>query len=176
MNEKTNADDKKVMHLLAGQYLTFRLDGETYGLQLLKVREIIGLMQITKVPKSPEYIRGVINLRGTILPVIELRKKFSLNVAEDTKETCIIVVEVKKNDKMMLMGILVDSVSEVVAISSENIDDNPTLTEGLKTDYILGMAKLKNNESVFILLNIEKVLVDVEVEPETAANIKGDVE
>ncbi|MBI5118475.1 chemotaxis protein CheW [Candidatus Poribacteria bacterium] len=140
----------------AGKYLTFRLAGEEYGLEILKVREIIGLMDITAVPRTPHFIRGVINLRGKVIPVVDLRKKFGMDSVEDTEQTCIIVVDVSRNGKPVQMGILVDSVSEVLDIRGDDIEDTPSFGSDFDATFILGMAKAKG--TVKILLNIEEVL------------------
>lgn len=140
----------------AGKYLTFKLVNEEYGLEILKVREIIGLMGITVVPRTPPYIRGVINLRGKVIPVVDLRLKFGMASTEDTKETCIIVVDVPRDGEAVQMGILVDTVSEVLDIKAEDIEETPSFGAGFNADFILGMAKAKG--SVKILLNIEAVL------------------
>jgi len=139
-----------------GKYLTFYVAGEEYGLEILKVREIIGLMDITTVPKTPDFVRGVINLRGKVIPVVELRSKFNIESTEDTDQTCIIVVDVTFDDSTLQIGVLVDSVSEVLDIPGEDIEDTPSFGTDLKTDFIRGMAKAKG--SVKILLNIESVL------------------
>ena len=110
----------------AGKYLTFRLANEEYGLEILKVREIIGLMDITSVPKTPEYIRGIINLRGKVIPVLDLKRKFDMGVTEDTEETCVIVVEVNLDGKSVMMGTIVDAVSEVLDIKDSEIEDAPS--------------------------------------------------
>ncbi len=141
---------------LGGKYLTFRLAKEEYGLEILKVREIIGLMDITKVPRTPEYIRGVINLRGKVIPVLDLRTKFDMGITEETDETCIVVVEVGSRDGSTQMGTLVDAVSEVLDIQGQQIEDAPAFGTGLATRFILGMGKV-NNE-VKILLDIDEVL------------------
>lgn len=140
----------------AGKYLTFKLAGEEYGLEILKVREIMGMMEITSVPKTPDFIHGVINLRGKVIPVIDLRTKFGLKKTETTDETCIIVVEVSKNGDSIQTGILVDTVSEVMDIPEVDIEDTPAFGDEVDTNFILGMAKSKGD--VKILLNIEKVL------------------
>jgi len=140
----------------AGKYLTFRLAAEEYGLEILKVREIIGLMDITQVPRTPHYIRGVINLRGIVIPVLDLRSKFSMENHEDTEESCIIVVEIASQTGSVQMGILVDAVSEVLDIEEENIQDAPSFGGDVNTDFILGMGKVK--DEVKILLDIDKVL------------------
>ncbi len=145
----------------AGKYLTFSLAEEEYGLEILKVREIIGLMDITKVPQTPQYIRGVINLRGKVIPVLELRSKFLMESKEDTQETCIIVVDVAMNQSSIQMGILVDSVSEVLDIHQSQIEEPPNFGGSVDTNFILGMGKIKNK--VKILLDIDKVLGDVDL-------------
>jgi purine-binding chemotaxis protein CheW len=140
----------------AGKYLTFVLSGEEYGLEILKVREINGMMAITIVPRMPDYVNGVINLRGKVIPVIDLRLKFGMCKAEYTAETCIIVVDVQRN----LMGVLVDQVSEVLDIKGEDIEDAPSIGVNIDTGFILGMGKTKG--AVKILLDIDKVLSDSE--------------
>ena len=145
---------------LAGKYLTFRLADEEYGLQILKVREIIGMMSITPVPRTPRYIRGVLNLRGKVIPVVDLRCKFGMEATEDTEETCIIVAEVVVGDETVQMGILVDTVSEVLDIPAKDIEKAPDFGLGIDADFIRGMAKSDGDSDVKILLNIEKVLGD----------------
>jgi len=147
---------------LAGKYLTFRLIDEEYCLEILKVREIIGVMPITSLPRTPVFVRGVIDLRGKIIPVIDLRQKFELDAAEDTGQTCIIVVDVTGNAGRIQVGILVDSVSEVLDIKSAEIEEPPAFGTNVDTAFILGMAKTKG--SVKIMLNIEKVLSPAELE------------
>ena len=140
-----------------GKFLTFKLKGEEYGLEILKVKELIGMMSITPVPQTPGFVKGVINLRGKVIPVIDLRCKFAMEEEEYTDETCIIVVDI--ND--ILMGIVVDTVSEVLDISSENIEPTPSFGTKLNTDYILGIGKV--NGDVKILLNADKVLTSEEL-------------
>lgn len=139
-----------------GKYLTFTLAGEEYGIGILKVREIIGMMVITAVPRTPDYVKGVINLRGKVIPVIDLRLKFGLEAMEYTERTCIIVVEIAGAGRKIPMGIVVDSVSEVLNIKAGDIEDTPNFGSRLDTDYILGMAKAGGG--VKILLDIDKVL------------------
>lgn len=134
-----------------GKYLTFRLADEEYGLEILKVREIIGIMDITAVPQMPEYIKGVINLRGKVIPVIDLRLKFGLPPAEYTDQTCIVVVDVGT-----LTGIIVDTVQEVLDIDASQIDPPPPLGANVDTTFILGLGKVK--DEVKILLDVDKVL------------------
>ena len=142
----------------AGKYLTFVLAEESYGLEILKVREIIGLMSITAVPRTPEFVKGVINLRGKVIPVLDLRLKFGMPEAKHTEETCIIVVQVGAVE----MGILVDKVSEVLNIQGQHIEDAPSFGTEVNTDFILGMGKA--NTKVIILLDISKVLCGQDME------------
>ena len=154
--------EAKTANILAGKYLTFKLAEEEYGLEILKVREIIGLLPITSLPRTPVFVRGVINLRGKVIPVIDLRQKFGLDVADDTNQTCIIVVDVTGQTGGIQVGILVDSVSEVLDIRGEDIEDPPMFGSSVDTAFILGMAKAKG--TVKILLNIEKVLSAAELD------------
>ena len=145
-----------------GKYLTFSLAGEEYGIGILKVKEIIGMMPITVVPQTPSYIKGVINLRGKVIPVIDLRLKFSIAAAEFTERTCIIVVEIAAAGRTILMGIVVDSVSEVLNIKAADIEATPSFGTRLDTEYILGMAK--SGGSIKILLDIDKILSSAELQ------------
>jgi len=160
------AEAAEVKVNLAGKYLTFKLVDEEYGLEILKVREIIGLLPITSLPRTPVFVRGIINLRGKVIPVIDLRKKFELDSTDDTDQTCIIVVDVTGSTGSIQVGILVDSVSEVLDIRGEDIEDSPMFGSNVDTAFILGMAKVKG--SVKILLNIERVLSTEELE-----NVEG---
>ncbi|NLF29813.1 MAG: purine-binding chemotaxis protein CheW [Planctomycetes bacterium] len=135
-----------------GKYLTFMLAKETYGLEILKVREIIGMMSITAVPRTPDFVKGVINLRGKVIPVMDLRLKFNMDEAAHTDETCIIVVQVGRLE----MGVIVDKVSEVRDIAGEEIEEAPQFGGSVDTDFILGMGK--SGGCVTILLNIDKVI------------------
>jgi purine-binding chemotaxis protein CheW len=140
----------------AGKYLTFQLCNEEFGIRVLKVREIMGLQEITAVPQTPAHIKGVINLRGKVVPVIDLRLKFGLAAAEYTQRTCIIVTQVKGESGAVLMGIVVDGVSEVWNLAGSEIEDTPDFGEEYSGGYLLGMAKVKGK--VKILLDIERVL------------------
>jgi purine-binding chemotaxis protein CheW len=137
-----------------GKYLTFALGHEEYGLEILGVREIIGLMEITAVPQVPDYVKGVINLRGKVIPVIDLRLKFGMPKHDYTNETCIIVLNVNNS----LMGIAVDRVCEVLDISQDNIEPAPSFGNKVHTDFITGMGKI--GDKVKILLDIDKVLTE----------------
>jgi purine-binding chemotaxis protein CheW len=139
-----------------GKYLTFALGPEEYGLEILKVREIIGYMDITAVPQTPQHVKGVINLRGQVIPVIDLRTKFGMETAEVTEESCIIVVEICQGARNFSTGIVVDHVQEVLDIDGQDIEDAPQFGASVDTDFILGMGKI--GDSVKILLDINKVL------------------
>ena len=140
----------------AGKYLTFALGNEEYGLPVLKVREIIKVMDITQVPQVPDHVRGVINLRGKVIPVVDLRLKFGFPSQDYTERTCIIVVEVMLQTGKAMMGIVVDSVSEVLTFSGAEIDDTPEFGGQVNTDYMMGLAKVKG--TVKILLDLDRVL------------------
>jgi purine-binding chemotaxis protein CheW len=139
-----------------GKYLTFALAEEEYGIGILKVKEIIGMMPVTHVPQTPGFVKGVINLRGKVIPVVDLRLRFNLEVAAYTERTCIIVVEVAGANGSVMMGIVVDAVSEVLNIRGADIENTPAFGVKLNTDYILGMAKVGGG--IKILLEIDKVL------------------
>jgi purine-binding chemotaxis protein CheW len=139
-----------------GKYLTFALGKEEYGIGILKVKEITGMMPVTPVPRTPDYVKGVINLRGKVIPVVDLRLKFGMEEIGYTERTCIIVVEMAGLSSAILMGIVVDSVSEVLNIRGGEIEETPAFGAKLDTGYILGLAKMKGR--VKILLDIEKVL------------------
>ncbi|GJQ58780.1 MAG: purine-binding chemotaxis protein CheW [Candidatus Scalindua sp. AMX11] len=141
-----------------GKFLTFVINKEEYGIEILKVREIIGVIGITPVPQTPDYLKGVINLRGKVIPIIDLRLKFSMQEEEHKQETCIIVVEVNNAP----IGIIVDNVSEVLDIRGEEVEDTPQFGHNIDTDYITGLGKAK--EKIIILLDIEKVLSSEEIE------------
>ena len=139
-----------------GKYLTFSLDEEEYGIGILKIKEIIGMMPITSVPQTPGFVKGVVNLRGKVIPVIDLRLRFGMSSIDYDDRTCIIVVEIGAHGVEMVIGIVVDSVSEVLNIKGDDIEDTPTFGTTLNTDYILGMAKMDGK--VKILLDIDEVL------------------
>jgi purine-binding chemotaxis protein CheW len=139
-----------------GKYLTFSLDSEEYGLEILKVREIIGIMDITSIPQMPAFVKGVVNLRGKVIPVIDLRLKFGLASTAYTEQTCIVVVDVGS-----LVGIIVDTVQEVLDIDASQIDPPPPLGASVDTTFIMGMGKVKDD--VKILLDIDKVLHSAEL-------------
>lgn len=146
-----DSQDAKDRTHCGGKFLTFMLSDEEYGLEILKVREINGIMEITKVPQTPDFVEGVINLRGKVIPVIDLRSKFGLPRIEYTDQTCIIVVDIGT-----MVGVVVDTVSEVHDIASAQIEPPPHLGAAVNVDFILGMGKVK--DEVKILLDIDKVL------------------
>ncbi len=151
------ADTAALAERLAGKYMTFKLADEEYGLEILKVREIIGLMEITRVPKTKAFIRGVINLRGRVIPVIDVRRKFNMAETQPTDQTVIIVVQVGVGGNELTMGILVDEVLEVLNIAQEQIEPPPDLGSGaFDTDFILGVGKTEGG--VIFLLDIARVL------------------
>ena len=145
----------------AGKYLVFHLGREEFGICVLKVREIMGIQDITAVPQTPAYVKGVINLRGKVIPVVDLRLKFGLPQIEYTQRTCIIVVQVEADAHTMLMGIVVDGVAEVLNLATNDIEDTPDFGQGVETTYLLGMAKIKGK--VKILLDIDQVLTSQEL-------------
>jgi purine-binding chemotaxis protein CheW len=151
----------KAMAEREGKYLTFTLAKEEYGIGILKIKEIIGMMPITSVPQTPEFVKGVINLRGKVIPVIDLRLRFGMGKIDYTERTCIIVVEIDSQAGTVLIGIVVDSVSEVLNVKGDEIEDSPTFGTKLNTEYILGMAKMEGG--VKILLDIDQVLSSEEI-------------
>ena len=147
---------------LSGKYLTFTLGAEEFGLQILKVREIIGYMDITAVPRAPHDVRGVINLRGQVVPIVDMRARFGMDSVAVTDQTCIIVVEVKAGRQRFHTGIIVDKVCEVLDIDDKDIEPTPQFDSGVDTSFILGMGKI--GSAVKILLDIDKVLHVCELE------------
>ena len=146
----------------AGKYLTFKLAEEDYGISLLKVREIIGMMPITSVPRTPEFVKGVINLRGKVIPVTDLRLRFGMPESAYTERTCIIVVEIRNDASTVQMGIVVDAVTEVLPVREEEIEPAPEFGASVDTRYILGMANMEG--AVKILLDIDRVLTADEID------------
>jgi purine-binding chemotaxis protein CheW len=156
MNEAAAQADAR-----AGKYLTFQLGSEEFGVRVLKVREIMGIQDITAVPQTPGHVKGVINLRGKVIPVIDLRLKFGLPGAEYTQRTCIIVAQVQGESGLILMGVIVDGVSEVLNLTGAEIEDTPDFGEDAAGQYLLGMAKVKGK--VKILLDFDRVLSSQEL-------------
>ncbi|SDU01766.1 purine-binding chemotaxis protein CheW [Verrucomicrobium sp. GAS474] len=157
--QTTLKQDEAAAPSLAGKYLTFGLGRESYGIGVLKIREIIRMFEITPVPELPKHIRGVINLRGKIIPVIDLRCRFGISRAEgeSTERNCTVVVHVEReNGETCLMGLIVDAVEEVILIREEEIEPTPRFGGELSARYILGMVKIKGK--VKTLLDIDAVL------------------
>lgn len=157
------------------KFLTFRLGVEEYGVEILRVREIIGMIDVTPLPRTPDFVKGVINLRGKIIPVIELRTKFGLPSVDYTEATCVIVVEVSDPDTedQFQIGVIVDTVSEVLDIPRDSIEPTPRFGCAMNADYIMGMGKVTANsgERVVILLDIDRVLTDAETRPVLNADV-----
>ena len=154
LGEQTMSTDKDVA--TPGKYLTFALADEEYGLPVLKVREIIKMMDITAVPRVPAHVKGVINLRGKVVPIVDLRLKFGLAASAHTERTCIIVVEVELAGRRVMLGVIVDSVSDVLNIPADEIEATPDFGERLDTSYMRGVAKIKG--TVKILLDLDRIL------------------
>ncbi len=146
----------------AGKYLSFRLAKEEFAIEVLSVREIMGMQEVTSVPQTPAYVKGVINLRGKVIPVVDLRLKFGLPEMEYTQRTCIIVVQIEGAVERFLMGAIVDGVSEVLTLHPNDIEETPDFGDGTSAPYLLGMAKIKNK--VKILLDINMVLTAQEIQ------------
>ena len=156
-NPGTREDGNAVLTALAGKYMTFKLSHEEYGLEILKVREIIGLMDITHVPRTPEFVRGVVNLRGKVIPVVDLRLKFAMAKTEATDQTVIIVVQYSLHGRNMTMGLLVDQVLEVLSIEAAQIEPPPEFGDStVRNDFILGIGKAEKR--VIFLLDIGRIL------------------
>jgi purine-binding chemotaxis protein CheW len=157
----------KVAGARSGKYLTFFLGNEEYGIEILKVQEIIGQMAITPVPGTPRYIRGVINLRGKIIPVMDLKAKFGMSGTDITDRTCIIVVRMDR----LMMGILVDRLTEVSNVSAQEIEETPSFGVEVNTDFLLGMGKIGGK--VKLLLNIDNVLTSQEISDVEVVNAEA---
>jgi purine-binding chemotaxis protein CheW len=157
-NDTTRSLDNTLSTIIdrEGKYLTFMLASEDYGIGILKIKEIIGMMPITSVPQTPSFVKGVVNLRGKVIPVVDLRLKFGMPAIDYTERTCIIVVEISGQAGAIKIGVVVDAVSEVLNIKGEDIENTPAFGTSVNIDYILGMAKMGG--SVKILLDIDKVL------------------
>jgi purine-binding chemotaxis protein CheW len=152
---------EKTMTADEGKYLTFKLAGEEYGISILKIKEIIGMMPITPVPQTPEYVKGVINLRGMVVPLVDLRLRLGMAPHNYTERTCIVVIELSGRNGTILMGIAVDTVLQVLNIKNEAIEESPSFGAALDTDFILGIAKMES--SVKILLDLDQVLMVQEI-------------
>ena len=155
-DSNTLQESRRDLADLAGKYLTFEIGEESYGLQILRVQEIIKMQDITKIPRTPDFVEGVINLRGKIIPVIDMRKAFGMEERETSRNTCIIIVQVQRGETSAILGVIVDKVAEVLEIAPEEIEPAPSFGAQMETQFILGMAKSK--DSINILLDINKVV------------------
>lgn len=151
------------------QYLTFKLEGEIFALDVSKVREILDYTNITKVPQTPDFMKGVINLRGSVVPVVDMRLKFGILPQEKTVDTCIVVVEISIDNEATVLGALVDSVQEVFELEPSQIEPAPRIGTKLRTDFILGMGK--RDDQFVIILDIDKVFSCEDME--TVQNMTG---
>ncbi len=143
------------------QYLTFDLDGEVFAIEVSKVREILDFTEVTCVPQMPMYMRGVINLRGSVVPVIDMRSKFGLATVDDTVDTCIIIVEVQIDNETSVVGALVDSVQEVLDIEESQVEPPPRMGSRMNSEFLHGMGK--HDERFIMMLNIDKVFSSEEI-------------
>jgi len=162
-NDQTTQTDAvgAVSRAQAGKYLTFQLAEETYGIEILRVQEIIQMVSVTSVPRTPPFVRGVINLRGKVIPVVDLRIKFEMAACEDTQTTCIIVVQLSSGSTKVTTGVIVDAVAEVLDISKDEIEPAPSFGTTVDTDFILGVGNVR--DKVVMLLDIDRVMSNEEV-------------
>jgi purine-binding chemotaxis protein CheW len=137
------------------QFLTFRLEEEIFSIDISKVREVLDFTSITKVPRTPEFMRGVINLRGSVVPVVDMRLKFGMSKTERTVNTCIIIVEISVDGDTTVLGALADSVQEVIELEPQQIEPAPRIGTRLRTEFIRGMGK--RDEQLLIILDIDKI-------------------
>lgn len=156
----SNVDSAEQTAVLSGKYLTFKLAAEEFGIQILKVQEIIKMMDITKIPRMPDYMRGVINLRGKVIPVIDLRLKFNMDTMQNTEKTCVIVVQVGVGSHAVTTSIIVDEVNEVLDVTHEQIEPPPQFGTAVDTDFLLGIGKIA--QRVVMLLDMDKILAGTE--------------
>ena len=161
LNQNAITDQAATADRRTTKYLTFHVGAEEFAIAVLSVREIMGIQDITAVPHTPAYVKGIINLRGKVVPVVDLRLKFGLQATEYTPRTCIIVVEIAGENSPMLMGAVVDSVSEVLNVAPSEVEKTPDFGEGVTIPYLLGIAKSKGN--VTIRLDIDKGLATSEL-------------
>lgn len=163
MAERTDAvvEISEYQKNLSGKYLTFYLEDEEYAVEILKVQEIIQMQSVTRVPKVPAFVRGIINLRGKVIPVIDLRAKFNMEIVPDTEKTAIVVIKIDHRESTVTTGIIIDNVKEVADLEPESIDPAPTFGSDIDTEFIMGISKSESN--VKILLDIDKILTDGEM-------------
>jgi purine-binding chemotaxis protein CheW len=164
MNEmlnKTENNNPEIGEQLAGKYLTFLLGKEEFAIEILKVNQIIRLQEITAIPRMPAFVRGVINLRGSIIPIVDLRRKFSMSDQGDTEKSCIVVIHLEQGGKKVNMGVVIDEVREVLEIPAGDIEETPEFGAGIDTAFIMGIAK--TGKTVKMMLDISRVLTTSEV-------------
>jgi purine-binding chemotaxis protein CheW len=155
----------------AGKYLTFKLGPEDFGIGILKVQEIIGMLAVTRMPRTPAYVRGVVNLRGKVIPVLDLRLKFGMDVRQDTERTCIIVVQLQSGEATVTMGLIVDEVSEVLDVAATQIEPPPSFGSSVDVSFIMGMGKV--GQKVVQLLDADRILMRQELEAIGTAETAG---
>ncbi len=143
------------------QYLTFKLDSEVFAVDIAKVREVLDFTSVTKVPRTPDFMRGVINLRGSVVPVVDMRLKFGMTETEKTVNTCIIIVEISLDNEITILGALADSVQEVMDLEPDQIEPAPRIGTRLRTDFIKGMGK--KDEHFIMILDIDKIFSSEEL-------------
>lgn len=161
MATEVNANSASSLETHAGLYLAFNLADETYGVEILVVQEIIQLVPVTRVPRLPDYVRGVINLRGKVIPVVDLRTAFRMEGQEDTAHTCIIVVEIEAKGRMLTIGVVVDRVAEVTDVGQDQLEAAPTFGAAVDTSFLHGIGKVDNR--VIMLLDIQRILTSDEL-------------
>jgi len=148
-------------HMETTQYLTFKLGDEVFALDIGKVREVLDFTAVTKVPQTPDFMRGVINLRGNVVPVVDMRLKFGMSQTEKTVNTCVIITEIDVDGETTVVGAMADSVQEVLDLEPEQIEPPPRIGAKLNTDFIMGMGK--HNDQFIMILNIDKVFSGIEL-------------
>ncbi|MFN8389443.1 MAG: chemotaxis protein CheW [Bdellovibrionota bacterium] len=169
-----SGDQAQSQHAAAGKFLTFSISKERYGVEILRVQELIGVTHITHVPRCPEFIKGVINLRGKIIPVFDLRLKFGIEPIPYDEKTCIIVVNVNKGEQKLAIGVIVDTVLEVVNLAAEEIEPAPNYGSQLDSQFIVGMGKKDGHLN--ILVDIQKILTESDNQQLAALGAKATTE
>ncbi len=161
------------------QYLSFKLDKELYAINIAKVKEVLDLTKITKVPRTPDFMLGVINLRGSVVPVVDMKMKFAMGQVEHTRDTCIIIVEVMLDGESITLGLLADSVNEVIELLQDQIEAAPKMGTRVNNDFIQGMGK--SEKDFIILLDIDKIfsiddIINIQQSEEKPKSKKGNKE
>lgn len=172
MNNKSQSEKNEMSNEETVQYLTFTLDGEAYATEITKVREVLEHTEVRKVPKTPDYMQGVINLRGSVIPVVDMRMQFGLGVGEITIETCIIIIEVNIDGNLTVLGALADSVQEVIDLSEDQMEPAPTLGARVNNKFIHAMGKTSDDKFI-IVLNMDKVFSAEQINEVEAVGSNG---